>query len=164
MLECNFTISNMFLWGSFNSLSIHIKNNSIWTAAPAVCSVWKHASYPFTHFLPYFWIHHINGESDLCYINTPLFCTSAFLRVVSLSTAEHCPDNLDRVSAHSQKGVGALIVKRLHNCESEECGGLGTWKYFSCSLEVGAETFTVSSLHQKHCVEDKFFLFLTVSW
>ncbi len=81
-----------------------------------------------------------------------------------MSTAEHCPDNLDRVSAHSQKGVGALIVKRLHNCESEECGGPWDLEIFQLQSRGGSrDLHSFFTSPKALCGRQVLFLFLTVS-
>lgn len=91
-----------------------------------------------------------NGGSYLRYI-TCVLCFS-LLRIVSLSTTEHCPENLDRVCAHIQRGVGALIVERLHNCEREECVGPWDLEIFQLQSRGGSRDlsqflhFTKSSL------------------
>jgi len=73
-------------------------------------------------------------EAHICVTSPHLFSVFQLVKAISLSTVEHC----GRVSAHIQRGVGALIVQRLHNCESEECSGPWDLEIFQLQSRGGS--------------------------
>lgn len=68
MLECNFTIIYLFFVRLISTVYLYIYTNMHHILLRISCHISGDIIW--------------NGESDLCYITAPLFCTSTLLRVV----------------------------------------------------------------------------------